>query len=182
MMVRKPADSAGFTLVELLMAIGTIAVVAAIAASNILRARIAANEASALASLRVIHTAQSTFASECGSGGYAQRLADLIRPPGGATQPFISPDLGTDPSVKSGYTVSLMKENVPDVSDMLPAGASCNASTAATVSSYWAGAVPLRVGFSGQRSFAIDRAGVLFQDISGTALANPIPPGSQRVQ
>src|SRR3954463_11629448 len=82
----------GFTLIELLITVGTIAILAAIALPNVLRARIAANEASALASLRVIHTAQSTFASECGGNGYAQRLADLVKPVPGSSHAFISPD------------------------------------------------------------------------------------------
>src|SRR5437763_14083356 len=93
----------GFTLIALLVAVGTIAILAAIALPNVLRARIAANEAAALASLRVIHTAESTVASECGGNGYAQRLADLIKPPPGTSHAFISPDLATDQTLKSGY-------------------------------------------------------------------------------
>src|SRR5438132_14180436 len=93
---RRRREAGGFTLIELMITVGTIAIIAAIALPNVLRARIAANEASALASLRVIHTAESTFASECGGTGYAQRLADLIRPPAGSSHAFISPDLATD--------------------------------------------------------------------------------------
>jgi type IV pilus assembly protein PilA len=174
--------NAGFTLIELLVAVGTVAILAAIALPNVLRARIAANEASALASLRVIHTAQSTFASECGGNGYAQRLADLVKPPAGSSHAFISPDLGADPSLKSGYTVTLEEENVAGAVDILPAGASCNASAAATVSAFWAGALPVHVGITGQRAFAIDRTGALYQNLGGIAIANPIPPGTQRVQ
>ena len=178
----KREGGAGFTLIELLVAVGTIAILAAIALPNVLRARIAANEASALASLRVIHTAQSTFASECGGNGYAQRLADLVTPPAGSSHAFISPDLGADPTLKSGYVVTLEEENAPGAVDMLPAGASCNASAAPTVSTYWAGAGPLHIGITGQRAFAIDRTGVLYQNVGGAAIANPIPAGTQRVQ
>jgi type IV pilus assembly protein PilA len=181
-MTRGSSANSGFTLIELLVAVGTIAVLAAIALPNVLRARIAANEASALASLRVIHTAQSTFASECGGNGYAQRLADLVKPPPGSNHAFISPDLGNDPTLKSGYFVTIAEENTPDAVDMLPAGASCNASAAPTVSSYWAGAAPLHIGITGQRAFAIDRTGVLYQNLGGAAIVNPIPPGAQRVQ
>ena len=179
---RKRDGGAGFTLIELLITVGTIAILAAIALPNVLRARIAANEASALASLRVIHTAQSTFASECGGNGYAQRLADLVTPPAGSSHAFISPDLGADPTLKSGYVVTLEEENAPGAVDMLPAGASCNASAAPTVSTYWAGAGPLHIGITGQRAFAIDRTGVLYQNVGGAAIANPIPGGTQRVQ
>src|SRR5205823_8041840 len=169
---RRRGSSAGFTLIELLIAVGTIAILAAIALPNVLRARIAANEASALASLRVIHTAQSTFASECGGNGYAQRLADLIKPPAGSAQAFISPDLGTDPTLKSGYVVTLEEENAAGAVDMLPAGASCNASASPTVSTFWAGAAPLHIGITGQRSFAIDRTGVFYQNLAGAPVAN----------
>ncbi|PYP34251.1 MAG: hypothetical protein DMD46_16985 [Gemmatimonadetes bacterium] len=175
-------ESAGFTLIELMITVGTIAIIAAIALPNVLRARIAANEASALASLRVIHTAESTFASECGGTGYAQRLADLIRPPAGSSHAFISPDLATDPSIKSGYVILLQEENAPDAHDILAAGASCNASALATVSSYWSGAVAVHLGITGQRAFAIDRSGTLYQSTAGAAIANPIPAGTQRVQ
>ena len=177
-----PRADDGFTLIELLVAVGTIAILAAIAVPNVLRARIAANEASALASLRVIHTAQSTFASECGGNGYAQRLADLVKPPAGSTHAFISPDLGVDPTIKSGYVVTLEEQGVAGAVDMLAAGASCNASAAATVSEYQAGAVPLHVGITGQRAFAVDRAGVIYQNLGGAAIANPIPPGTANVQ
>jgi len=181
-MTSRSPRNAGFTLIELLVAVGTIAVLAAIAVPNVLRARIAANEASALASLRVIHTAQSTFASECGGNGYAQRLADLVTPPAGSSHSFISPDLGVDPTLKSGYIVTLEEENAPGAVDMLPAGASCNASSAPTVSSYWAGAAPVHLGITGQRAFASDRTGVLYQNLAGVAIANPVPLGTQHVQ
>src|SRR5437773_11866930 len=115
------AREGGFTLIELLVAVGTLAILAAIALPNVLRARIAANEASALASLRVVHTAQSTFASECGGTGYAQRFVDLIRPPAGSAHAFISPDLSTDPSIENGYGITLQEDNAPDARDILPA-------------------------------------------------------------
>ena len=172
----------GFTLVELLVAIGTIAIVAAIAVPGVIRARISANEASALASLRVIHTSQSTFASECGGGGYATQLSDLIRPPAGSSHAFISPDLPTDPTVKSGYVIWITQENAPDAAVVLGAGTACNGATANTVTTYWAGAVPMHVGITGQRSFSIDRTGALYQDRTGATIANPIPPATQRVQ
>lgn len=172
----------GFTLIELLVAVGTIAILAAIALPNVLRARIAANEASALASLRVIHTAQSTFASECGGNGYAQKLADLVKPPAGSTHGFISPDLALDPTLKSGYVISIEEGAEPGAVDMLAAGASCNASASPTVSTYWAGAAPVHVGITGQRAFAIDRSGVLYQALDGVPIPNPIPPATQRVQ
>jgi prepilin-type N-terminal cleavage/methylation domain-containing protein len=49
----------GFSLIELLIVVAIILIIAAIAIPNLLRARIAANEASAVGSLRTINTAEA---------------------------------------------------------------------------------------------------------------------------
>jgi type IV pilus assembly protein PilA len=97
----------GFTLLELLIVIAVIAAVAAIATPGLLRARISGNEASAIASLRSIGTAEATFARSCGNGLFAGHLDVLGTAPSGQA-PFISPDLGSaTATVKSGYRFSL---------------------------------------------------------------------------
>jgi prepilin-type N-terminal cleavage/methylation domain-containing protein len=53
----------GFSLIELLIVVAIILIIAAIAIPNLLRARIAANESSAVASVRTINTAQITYNS-----------------------------------------------------------------------------------------------------------------------
>ncbi len=53
----------GFSLIELLIVVAIILIIAAIAIPNLLRSRIAANEASAVGSLRSINTAEVTYAS-----------------------------------------------------------------------------------------------------------------------
>ena len=95
----------GFSLIELLIVVAIILIIAAIAIPNLLRSRIAANESSAVGSVRTLTTAQVTYATTYGVG-YAA-LANL----GGAapcvaaqaTACLIDPvmTLGT----KSGYTV-----------------------------------------------------------------------------
>src|SRR5690606_34690582 len=60
----------GFSLVELLVVVIIIAIIAAIAIPNLLASRRAANEASAVQSLRTIHSAQATFFATEGTGGY----------------------------------------------------------------------------------------------------------------
>jgi prepilin-type N-terminal cleavage/methylation domain-containing protein len=67
----------GFSLIELLIVVAIILVIAAIAIPNLLRSRIAANEASAVGSMRTINTAEITFASTYPSTGYSADLPSL---------------------------------------------------------------------------------------------------------
>ncbi len=67
----------GFSLIELLIVVAIILIIAAIAIPNLLRARIAANEASAVSSLRTLNTSQVTYTTTYPTVGYAASLAAL---------------------------------------------------------------------------------------------------------
>ena len=67
----------GFSLIELLIVVAIILIIAAIAIPNLLRARMAANEASAVASVRTINTAEVTYNSTYPTVGFATALANL---------------------------------------------------------------------------------------------------------
>src|SRR5258708_15007459 len=78
----------GFSIIELLIGVAIILIIAAIAIPNLLRSRIAANEASATATLRTLNTAEVTYASTYNSG-FTSTLGQLSTPAAGA-QPTAS--------------------------------------------------------------------------------------------
>jgi len=147
----------GFSLIELLIVVAIILIIAAIAIPNLMRAKMAANEASAVGSLRTITTAEVTYSTTYDIG-YAP-LADL----GGALPCTAGTSSGAcllDPvlaaGVKSGYTLTT------------PIPTTVGTTTAPNTG-FVADAVPVSLGTSGQRSFCTDESGVIRFDPAGTA-------------
>ncbi len=101
-----PHREEGFSLVELLIVVAIILIIAAIAIPSLINSRIAANQASAIESLRVLGTSEVTYAATYGNG-YSASLAALGPAPAG-TIPNASAAALIDnllvSGVKSGYT------------------------------------------------------------------------------
>lgn len=150
----KLSSDRGFTLVELLFVAGIIGVVSAIATPALTKTRLASNEASAIASLRTIHSGQQAFWASCGSGFYAPSLQNLGVRVGGLPG-FVSPDLSSPaPVAKSGYEFEMDSDN-PDISGRV----SCNGGS--VVVTYHATADPLPG--RGRRYFGTNGGGAIFQ-------------------
>lgn len=86
----------GFTLVEIMIVVAIIALLAAIAIPNLLRPRLAANEAKAQATLRTMSTAFETYAA-ANNGNYPTAMTDLTD----ATPAYLNADYTA--SILSGY-------------------------------------------------------------------------------
>jgi type IV pilus assembly protein PilA len=150
----------GFSLIELLIVVAIILIIAAIAIPNLLRARISANEASAVSSLRTMNTAAITYNSSWGN--YPLALSDL-GPSNGAVPTSTSADLlddvlapagGGDTATKSGYGFTYAS----------PAG-----------TTYTINANPNVVNQTGVRFFYTDQSGVITWNPTQTASATDSP-------
>jgi type IV pilus assembly protein PilA len=165
----------GFSLIELLIVVAIILIIAAIAIPNLLRARIAANQASAVGTLRTISTAEHNFASTYGIG-FTTSLGQLGGNVG-VTTTTCSNALMVDASIsnsgvgntaqKSGYSLNFLPGATPfSASPNVPNGCPGWGNT-----SFSASNVPQTVGQTGQISYCIDDSSVIRFDPAGGAIA-----------
>lgn len=154
------AKEKGFSLIELLIVVAIILIIAAIAIPNLLRAKIAANEASAVGSLRTINTAAVEYSTTY--GGYPTTLLSLGGPAGGTAASTSAEliDAVLASGSKSGYTFAYTTGTTD---------------SSGNVWSYTLTATPTSVGTTGQRRFFTDQSGVIRANTTGTANINSTP-------
>jgi type IV pilus assembly protein PilA len=146
----------GFSLIELLIVVAIILIIAAIAIPNLLHAKMAANESSAVASVRTINTGEITYSSAYPTVGFAPTLSAL----GG-----VSPCVPTSTSAclidsvlasgnKSGYTFTATGAGGPPASQ------------------YFMTAIPISINQTGIRSFCSFEDAVIRVQPTGAGIAS----------
>jgi len=142
----------GFSLIELLLVVAVILIISAIAVPNFLRSRLRANEASAIASMRVINTAAVTYSLTYPDLGFPAQLTALggVNPcTASSTQSCLIDDILAQ-GTKGGYTFEWNGDGaIPSVTFILTGK-------------------PQSIGGSGQNMYCSDQTGVIHYDPSGS--------------
>jgi len=153
--MRSHTSNKGFSLIELLIVVAIIGIISAIAVPNLLSSRRAANEASALSTMRIIASSEATYRATAGGGNYGD-LAAL------ASLNLVDENVGAATiagpgTPKSGYLFSTA--NV--------AGAGVPAFDAKAQASVHSSSSVLLA--TGARSFYVNEAGVMYFNTTDTA-------------
>jgi len=151
----------GFSLIELLIVVAIILIIAAIAIPNLLRARMAANESSAVSSLRTINTGEITYQSTYSSVGYAPALSNL----GGALGVACAPSSTTACLIDSVLANNGNPSNSGKSGYMFSTGAGTVGS--GVIVGYTVLATPMTQNVTGIRAFCAEQDAVVRVDPAG---------------
>ena len=166
----------GFSLIELLIVVAIILIIAAIAIPNLLRARMAANESSAVSSIRTVTTGQISYQSAFPTVGYAPALVNLGGPLSAACIPSSTTACVIDSVLaNNGNPANSGKSGYSFTSGVGTASGTVN-------TGYTIKGVPLSVNQTGVRGFCaeedalirVDPAGVCSNTEAGIQVFNPL--------
>jgi len=166
-------SSRGFSLIELLIVVAIILIIAAIAIPNLLRSHIAANQASAVGSLRTLNTAEVTY-SVTYNTGYTATLGYLGPPATGANPVATASGLidsvlaGTSGTAGSAATTS----SKSGYTFVYSAGA---IDTTGRYNTYSITATPVNAGTTGTNFYYTDQSGVIRQNSTAVAGSTDSP-------
>jgi type IV pilus assembly protein PilA len=141
----------GFSLIELLIVVAVILIIAAITIPNLMRSRMAANEASAVGSMRVIYSSAVAYSITYPDVGYPPQLLTLggVEPCTASSTSACLIDEVLSQGSKGGYTFAWIGDGAtPSISFTLTS-------------------TPQALGGSGQRQFCTDQSGLIHYDPSG---------------
>jgi type IV pilus assembly protein PilA len=147
----------GFSLIELLIVVAVILIIAACAIPNFVRSKMAANQASAVGSLRTMNTACLAYSTTYGQ--FPPNLTDLGPVVSGSAPGSTSADLIDSvlaSGIKSGYIFSF--------------------AAGAANQSYSITAKPISLGATGQSMYFTDQSGVIRADTSGSGASAASTP------
>ena len=147
----------GFSLIELLIVVAVILIIAAFAIPNFVRSKMAANQASAVGSLRTMNTACLAYSTTYGQ--FPRNLTDMGpvvsgSAPGSSSADLIDSVLAS--GIKSGYIFSF--------------------TAGAANQSYSITATPISLGATGQTMYFTDQSGVIRGDTSGSSASSASTP------
>ncbi len=158
MQTRLNRKQKGFSLIELLIVVAIILIIAAIAIPNLLRSKMAANEASAVGSMRTLNTAAVTYSVTY--GGYPKGIGNLSPATPATSTSADLVDSVLSAGTKSGYSFTWSSGTADSLGNYL---------------NYSITAQPVTPGTTGQRYFYTDQSGVIRANPSGTANASSTP-------
>jgi hypothetical protein len=177
----RPNGEAGFTLIDMLFVVALVGLLSTLAIPGLMRAKTAAQSASALGTVRVVNSAQLSYAITCGLGFYAPGFPALGVKPVGSPEAFLPGEMASGPTfVKAGYNFSMAGTPVAG------APGSCNGLAAGqTVAGYALVADQLGAPPTGGRFFGTNSDGVIYEHTASLAATMPeagSPPAGQPVK
>ena len=173
-------NEAGFSLIDMLFVVALIGLLATLAIPGLMRARGAAQSASALGTLRVVSSAQLSFAITCGLGFYSPDFPTLAIKPPSAVDAFLPQELASGPTfIKAGYNFSMAGTSLPG------APATCNGIGAGQSAPGYA-VVADELDTAGQgRFFGSNADGLIYEDtasLGGTMPETGAPPSGHPIK